>query len=218
MTPTYATITMGYNELKFYTIFEIHWGVEIREYIEQAWGHFLDDCEIPMDEEKVQPEELHCILNSIHPKIQFTVQQSKDMAPFLDVLIHKEENRIWMDLYTKATDTGRYLLSSSAHPKHCKVNIPFCLARLICTIVENEQAKNKHLEELKDIMLKQKYPLKVITKGISKAVATPQTDLRLPRNDGKSEKILPFVTTFNQNNPSVFLQSRQLSKHCVIMR
>ena len=78
-----------------------------------------------------------------------------------------------MDLYTKATETGRYLPFSCAHPKHCKVNVPFCLARRICTNVENEQAKNKHLEELKDIMLKQKYPLEVVKKGISKAVATP---------------------------------------------
>ena len=31
-------------------------------------GPLLDDCEIPLDEEKVQPEELHSILNSIHPK------------------------------------------------------------------------------------------------------------------------------------------------------
>ena len=53
-------------------------------------------------------------------------------------------------------------------------------------------------------MLQQKYPLEVINKGISKAVVNPQTDLRQPRNDDKSEKILPFVTTFNQNNPSVF--------------
>ena len=45
--------------------------------------------------------------------------------------------------------------------------------------------------------------MEVINKGISKAVATPQTDLRQPRNDHKSEKILPFATTFNQNNPSV---------------
>ena len=34
MAPTYATLTMGYHELKFYTISEIHWGVEIRKYIQ----------------------------------------------------------------------------------------------------------------------------------------------------------------------------------------
>ena len=38
MIPTYATLTMDYHELKFNTISEIHWGVEIREYIEQAFS------------------------------------------------------------------------------------------------------------------------------------------------------------------------------------
>ena len=83
------------------------------------------------------------------------------MIPFLDVLIRKQDNRVSMDLYTKATDTRRYLPFSSAHPKHCKVNISFCLVRRICTIVENEQAENKHLEELNEVMLKQNYPWKL---------------------------------------------------------
>ena len=107
-------------------------------------------------------------------------------------------------LYTKPTDTRRYLPYKSAHPKHCKVNIPFCLARRICTIVENEQAKLKHLEELKEIMRRQKYPLEIINKGITKAISIPQTELRQPKDTENSEKILPFVTTYNQNNPSVF--------------
>ena len=46
MAPTYGTITMGYHEVKFYTICEFNWGAAIRQYIEEAWGCFLDDCEI----------------------------------------------------------------------------------------------------------------------------------------------------------------------------
>ena len=96
------------------------------------------------------------------------------------------------------------MLYSSAHPKHCKINIPFCLARRICTIVENEQAKRKHLEESKQTMLQQKYPLNVINRGIDKALAIPQSELRQPKSYDAAEKILPFVTAYNQNNPSVF--------------
>ena len=48
MAPTYATLTIAYHELKFYMISQIHWGVEVREYIEQAWSHVPDDCEIPI--------------------------------------------------------------------------------------------------------------------------------------------------------------------------
>ena len=78
------------------------------------------------------------------------------------------------------------------------------MARRICTIVESEQAKEKHLRELKDIMHEQKYPLKIINKGISEARSIPQTKLREAKDQDESGKILSFVTTCNQNNPSVF--------------
>ena len=65
--------------------------------------------------------------------------------PFLDVLIKRENIGIWMDLYHTPTDTQRCLPYSKSHPKHCLKNILFVMARRICTIVENNSLKNKHL-------------------------------------------------------------------------
>ena len=48
-----------------------------------------------------------------------------------------------MDFYHKPTDTQRCLPFTSSHPKHCKRNIPFCLAQRICTIAENNTEKLK---------------------------------------------------------------------------
>ena len=73
--------------------------------------------------------------------IQFTMEYSKDAIPFLDILIKRNNDKIWMDIYYKPTDTHRCFPFSSNHPKHCKKNIPFTLARRICTIVENTEAK-----------------------------------------------------------------------------
>ena len=70
------------------------------------------------------------------------MEYSKDQTPSLDVLIKKNENGIWMDLYHKPTDTQRCLPFTSSHPNHCKRNIPFCLARRICTIDDTEKLKN----------------------------------------------------------------------------
>ena len=83
-------------------------------------------------------------------------------------------------------------------------NISFCLARRICITVENEQAQRKHLEELKQTVPQQKYPLNVINRGIDKVLAIPQSGLRQPNSYDAARKILPVVTTYNQNNPSVF--------------
>ena len=109
MAPTYATLTMGYHEFEFYEICQINWGRAFTKYIEENWGHFLDDCEILLEEAKVHPSALQEVLNSISPNIQFTMTCSKKMVPFLDVLIRKEQSIIWTDLYIKPTDTKKYL-------------------------------------------------------------------------------------------------------------
>ena len=70
--------------------------------------------------------------------------------------------------------------------------------------MESERAKEKHFKKLKDIMHEQKYPLEVINKGIATAKSIPQTKLRQAKDQEESGKILPFVTIYDQNNPSVF--------------
>ena len=74
MAPTYATLTMGHHELALYEICQINWGRAFRKYIEENWGHFLDDCEILPDEDKEHPNALLEVLNSISPNIQFTMR------------------------------------------------------------------------------------------------------------------------------------------------
>ena len=132
-----------------FTIFaEINLGKTL-EILSLKTGKFLDDCETLLEENKINPNDLLSILNSINPSIQFTMKYSKDAIPFLDILIKRNNNKIWMDIYYKPTNTPRCLPFSSNHPKHCKNNILFTLARRIWTIVENAERKMKHLENLK---------------------------------------------------------------------
>ena len=98
--------------------------------------------------------------------------------PFLDILIKRDNSGIWMDMYHKPTDTQRCFPYSTSHPKHCLKNIPFVMARRICTIVENNSLKNKHLRELKKNFRTYGYPGKVVEIRIQKALKNPQTELR----------------------------------------
>ena len=61
------------------------------------------------------------------------MEKSKTRLPFLDIMMNKSG--------TKRTFT-------SNHPQHSLTNIPFTLAREICTIVENENVKEKCFKEL----------------------------------------------------------------------
>ena len=201
--PTYATLTMGYFEFYFYNICELKWGKEFQEFILENWSRFLDDCQTPLDKDNVKPEELLETLNSVNEAIQFTMEFSDKEIPFLDILIKRDSNGIWMDLYHKPTDTQRCLPYSISHPKHCLKNIPFVMARRICPIVENNSLKNKHLRELKENFRTYGYPEKVVETGIQKTLKIPQTKLRQSKTIENNNN-LTFISTFNPNNPKIF--------------
>ena len=42
--PTYATLLMGYFEIKFYSVCTFKYGEILGKYIKESWIHFLDDC------------------------------------------------------------------------------------------------------------------------------------------------------------------------------
>ena len=65
----------------------------------------------------------------------------------------------------------RSLLFLQNHPKHCKKNIPFTLARRIWTIVENTEVKIQHLENLKMNLSKYQYPKELTEFGINKTLS-----------------------------------------------
>ena len=100
-----------------------------------------------------------------------TMELNDNKLPFLDILITKSGKKIWMNIYSKPTDSKGYFSYFSYHPKPCLKIIPFCLARRICMIVENKNVRFMKLKELRIILKTQKYPKMVVQKGIEKALA-----------------------------------------------
>ena len=93
---------------------------------------------------------------------------------------------------------------TSCHPKHTKNNIPFNLARRICTIVSEENTVQQRLSELRQFLINRKYPLNLITKGIDKAKSLTKVELRNQQRSPKNKDVIPFVSTFNPKNPEIF--------------
>ena len=182
----------------------------MRNYVYENWSRFLHDCEIPLDQRKVTPEEFLEMLNSINISIQYTMEKSETEIPFLDILIKQDDTGIWMEVYRKPTDTRRYVPFSTNHPHHSRKNIPFTLARRICVILENSIAKQKHLEELKETLWKQEYPMKIIEAGINKALSISQDQLRLVATKAQ-EDIYPLSVHTTQTTPKCLISSNRLS-------
>ena len=76
-------------------------------------------------------------------------------------------------------------------------------------IVENKNVRYMKLKELRTILKTQKYPKMVVEKGIEKALAIPQEQLRSEKLK-KEDTILPFISTYIPNNPNVFPKVRKI--------
>ena len=106
------------------------------------------------------------------------METSDTQLPFLDIMINKEGKKVFMDIYSKPTDSKRYVAFKSNHPRHCLKNIPFSLARRICMIAEKDSLKEIKLKELETLLLEQHFPERIIKAGINKALKIPQSELR----------------------------------------
>ena len=159
--PTYANLNIRYHEIKVYSIISQSYALPSKQF-QNSWFRYLDDCQVLLKVNLIKPAYILSILNQINNNIQFTMEKSQIRLPFLDIMINKSGTKIFMDIYNKQTDSRRYVLSTSNHPWHCLTNIPFSLARRICTVVENENVKVKCFKELKRTLLEQKYPKSLI--------------------------------------------------------
>ena len=87
--PTYATLTMRCFEVHFYNTCKLKWGKECQTFNFENWSRFLDDCQTPLDKNKVKPQGLLETLNSVNEVIQFTMEFSEREIPLLDILIKR---------------------------------------------------------------------------------------------------------------------------------
>ena len=74
--PTYANVTMGYHEIKVYSITRQSYALASK-YFENSWFRFLDECQILLKVSLIKPEHLLPILNQINNNIQFTMEKSQ---------------------------------------------------------------------------------------------------------------------------------------------
>ena len=194
--PTYATLVLGYLEKKLYDTVNEKYGDQFKTYLTNSWKRYLDDCFIIWEESEEKLNEFYDIFNNLHPQINFTMEYNRKQLSFLDVLIMKNGNNIVTDIYNKNTDTTQYLLYSSCHPKHTKDNIPYNLARRICTIVSDQNTRYMRLCELKKLLQERNYPILLIEHGIRQAMSHERKDLlRIKPKENKT--VIPYVSTHN---------------------
>lgn len=193
--PCYANLTLGYLEERLYQKLEDVLGEESKNEITKYYFRYLDDIFCIWNNDLGNYGILFDILQNLDDKLNFTCDQKGRNVNFLDVNVQTNDNRIVTDIFYKITDTKQYLDFRSYHPRHIKNNIPFNLARRICTIVSTKDKIDLRLEELRQNLLACNYPPGIINKGLEMALNIPQNQLREEKKTITNNSDIPFVTT-----------------------
>ena len=103
----------------------------------------------------------------------------------------------WIFITNQPILTGAFLFLLTAQSIAKRIYL------LHCTIAENTEAKMKHLENLKMNLSKYQYPKQLTEFGINKVLSISLQELRTPKTIS-NDNCLPFITTYNPNNPNVY--------------
>ena len=97
------------------------------------------------------------------------MESNPNKMNFLDVQLLILNDKVITDVYYKPTDAQNYVPFKSTHPKHTLENIPYNLARRLCTIIDERSTLNKRLEQLTNTLIHLGYPLTLINQGMINA-------------------------------------------------
>ena len=98
MAPTYATLTVVYLKENLYKIIGKKYGNHIIEEFIKLWKRYLDDCLIFRKYPMVDINELHKLLQNLHPEIEFTIEHSSKELPFVEIIIKNVNGQIITDI------------------------------------------------------------------------------------------------------------------------
>ena len=92
-TPSYTNLTIGYHEIKVYSIINQSYALASKHF-QNSWFRYLDDCQMLLKINLIKPEHLLSMLNQIKNNIQFTMEKSQTRLHYLDIMINKSGTKI----------------------------------------------------------------------------------------------------------------------------
>ena len=106
---------------------------------------------------------MYNFINSKHKNISFSCQTDKDGAmTFLDVNIFREKDKFATNVYRKETFTGVYTNFSRFIPLKYKFGLVYTLLHRCFNLVSDMSKFHLEVAKLKEILLKNDYPRKMI--------------------------------------------------------
>ena len=191
--PCYANTFMGWFEDRH--VYTYHT-------LPKLWKRYIDDIFVIWTHSDHMLEESIQYLNQCMPSIKFETEISQSNVNFLDVtVILGPGGSIITDLYTKPTDSHNYLDFRSAHPKHCRIGIPYSQFLRLRRICSDTDIFTHRCREMSKHFIRANYPPHVITEAFNKVYILDRSTLLLPKTptDAREpDQNLSFlITTFH---------------------
>ena len=206
----YANISMGYLEIHLFYKLRAKLGLKIASYFWRHYQRFLDDGIILWDKRLCNFDRVFEILNSMDPSISFTLERSNSNLKFLDVLAYKTESGFKTVVQGKDTDCDTFLNFASSHPRHCRENIPFSMARRVKTLTDDTELASQEMEKLSVKLKKSGYPIGIVNSAVQSAMVLSTEELRKQSIKQPSDNIITFVHTFDPAYPGLLSQIKGL--------
>lgn len=194
LSPTIADIVLDHIIQKTITNLEER-GIHIR-----FLTKYVDDIFAIIDKQSLDP--ILKELNNQNKKLKFTVEtEENNSIPFLELKIHKLNNKLIFDWYSKPTASGRIINYNSSQPQKTKINTAY---NLICKVIDisDEQFINKNTKILQQILQQNDYPFATINSLINKKLNSKNNNKNNTTTSNIDKKYIsiPFVNHLTDNN------------------
>ncbi|XP_062837953.1 uncharacterized protein LOC134299335 [Anolis carolinensis] len=164
------------------------------------YGRFLDDIfTIFNSYEKAQS--FSDWINTIHPNMKFTSTISSTNINFLDVVVHKDGNGLYVTNYTKPTDKNSILHFKSFHHHSLKSNLPY--SQLLRLKRNNSKPKDflTAAHTFKNKLKIRGYPEKILNTALEKTNQVNRDTLLKYQSKTQSNRIIcPLTLTTQTSN------------------
>ena len=185
------------------------------------WDRYKDDVFNPWTNGLEKLFKFNIWLNSLDPKIRYTMKYSLSSGPgveYLNTQAYIKDSKIHTTRFDKPSDTHAYLNPNSCHPKHVCKNVPNGIAqstRRICSEVsEYEKHKETSIQHFVDRGYNMDFVKEIYDKFDSadrmELIGDPEVSFDDPEIDSnKTDRRFPLVLDFH---PSFSGASRSLNK------
>ena len=190
-----ANLFMGYHENNWLNSEESFTVLFYKRYVDDIFFLF---------KRETDAERFLTFLNGQHPKIKFTIEKEKNnQLPFLDILNDSSSNKLVTSVYRKPTYTGLLTnYNSFTSPNYKKGLIKTLIDRTFCI---NSTWSGFHYDilNLKSVLQKNEFPLKLTDKSISKYLSNnvfkqkENEQIPLLESSKKCFYKLPYIGNFS---------------------